>query len=283
MTSKDTKRLKEILNSKTILTPNQQFKYLGLNNDDFITFNELCDISREESLAKLYALRNFCNIKLVKDGYLKGIAYQEKIRPVLTLLFQQCVVSKFSITEKFTIPSENIIVEEEKSEDKENEINKETSEQKENKSKKSKDIIVPAYSINSDILDYLLNTPILRSQLDKYLVENHRDLLELFKEYIKDGTFYPDFHVWDSTGLIRISSKHENFVTNRGNDSILFPEGFGEINAYFSNYWSDEWDINLTYNPITEKIINQSKYHQIGDRVFIHKALLPDAYSKSKK
>ncbi len=40
------KRLKQILKNDTILTPEQIFNTLGIDNKDCITFNELCDISR---------------------------------------------------------------------------------------------------------------------------------------------------------------------------------------------------------------------------------------------
>lgn len=280
MALKDEIRLSKILGSKTILTPNQQFKYLGLNNADFITFNELCDISRKESLAKLYALRDICNHDRNKGdfNYITKIAYQERTRPVLTLLFQQCAVSDFSITETFTIPNGTFEDNDEKNKD--NEDNEEKN--KNNKEKKSKDKTVPAYSINSDILDYLLNTAFLRSKLDLHLVEKHRELLELFQEYIQNGPFYPDFHVYDSTGNILISSKHENFIANMDNDSILFPQGFGEINAYHQGLLVN---LDSTYNPITEEIKTFVNYpdNVIGERVFIHKALLPRAYSNTEK
>ncbi|MDE5630612.1 MAG: hypothetical protein K2I70_03330, partial [Bacilli bacterium] len=71
-------RLRQILSSKTILTPNQQFKTLLLDDKDFITFNQLCDISRKETLEKLYALRDLCNIEKPDYNLIKGIAYSEK-------------------------------------------------------------------------------------------------------------------------------------------------------------------------------------------------------------
>lgn len=277
MTLKDELRLNQILTNETILTPNQQFKTLLLDDNDFISFNELCDISRQETLNKLYALRDLCNIDKPDYNIIKGIAYSEKIRPVLTLLFSRDATSRY-VSETFEIPTSQI-EEEETSEENENDKNKENK-----KSRKKQTEIVPAYSIDYDTLNRLLTTKKTSSKIDEYLITKQKDLLELYKEYLDTEIFYPDFHTIDSTGNVEISSKHENYIAIGKNDSIIIPEGFGKINMQCHGKMIIGF--NHTYDPNTEKTTNSSNELvdlNFANRVFIHKALLPRNYSKTQK
>lgn len=279
MSIRDEKRIREIIKSKTILTPSQQFKTLGLNDDDFISFSELCEISRQETLEKLYALRELCNVDKPEYDIIKGIAYSEKIRPVLTLLFSRDATSRY-VTETFDIPYyEDIKEEEENQED----IN-ETENKKKKTRKRKEDETVPAYSIDPDTLTRLLEMKKSSSQIDEYLIKNQRELLELYKEFLDSQVFYPDFYTCDSTGNVEISSTHENYIAIGKNDSIIIPDGFGEINMHYLDGLITSF--NRTYNPRTEEVTNSSKEivsSYLSERIFIHKALLPQNYSRTQK
>ena len=285
-----TRRFKQILKNDTILTPEQIFTNLGIDNGDFITFDELCNLSRKETLKKLYALRDMCNLDFANYDLIDGIAYEEGTRPNLTLLFQPCAVSKFKMTEFFDVPNDEYVEQREEKEQKKKESEEDTeTEEKTDKektkipSKKKKTETLPAYSIDADLLDYLLTTKNLSSKLDKFLIEKHRPLLELYKEYLENGTFYPDFKTCDATGNVSISSKHENYLSLGSIDSIVIPRRFGEIKVHYSDAWTT---YNATYTPIEEEVIeseNTSLPAGFDDRVFIHKALLPKNYSNPQK
>lgn len=280
------KRLKQILKNDTILTPEQIFNTLGIDNKDFITFNELCDISRKETLKKLYALRDMCNLDFANYDLVEGIAYAEKTRPILTLLFQPCAASKFKIADAITVKNVEFIEPEEEDDPtrkEESEDKKEKDEKPKSKAKKKINENLPAYSIDQDMLDYLLTTNVLRSKLDQFLIEKHRPLLELYKDFLDNGVFYPDFQTYDCTGNFKISSKHENYLSLGEIDSIIIPEKFGEINMHYNGLWTS---YDATYTPITEKINNangESISSDYGERIFVHKALLPKNYNASKK
>lgn len=275
MSIRDEKRIREIIKSKTILTPSQQFKTLGLNDDDFISFSELCEISRQETLEKLYALRELCNVDKPEYDIIKGIAYSEKIRPVLTLLFSRDATSRY-VTETFDIPYHED-VEEVETQDEEKEKDSK-------KKKRRKEETVPAYSIDPDTLTRLLEMKKSSSQIDEYLIKNQRELLELYKEFLDSQVFYPDFYTCDSTGNVEISSTHENYIAIGKNDSIIIPDGFGEINMHYLDGLITSF--NRTYNPRTEEVTNSSKEivsSYLSERIFIHKALLPQNYSRTQK
>lgn len=276
MSIRDEKRIREIINSKTILTPSQQFKTLGLNDDDFISFSELCEISRQETLEKLYALRELCNVDKPEYDIIKGIAYSEKIRPVLTLLFSRDATSRY-VTETFDIPYHEDVEEvETQDEEKEKDSKK--------KKRRKEEETVPAYSIDPDTLTRLLEMKKSSSQIDEYLIKNQRELLELYKEFLDTQVFYPDFYTCDSTGNVEISSTHENYIAIGKNDSIIIPDGFGEINMHYLDGLITSF--NRTYNPRTEEVTNSSKEivsSYLSERIFIHKALLPQNYSRTQK
>ncbi|MDE6292907.1 MAG: hypothetical protein K2L98_04420 [Bacilli bacterium] len=283
----DERRLKQILKNNTILTPEQIFTNLCVDDKDFITFNELCDISRKETLKKLYALRDMCNLDFANYDLVEGIAYEEKTRPILTLLFQPCAASRFKLAETVKVPREELAEHEEEKKKKEknavkSEDNKEENEESKDTSKKKSNNNLPAYSIDQDMLDYLLTTKVLRSKLDQFLIEKHRPLLELYKAYLDSGVFCPDFQTCDCTGNFTITSKHEDYLSLGEIDSIIIPEKFGEVNMHYSGW--DTYDV--TYNPGTEKMQNANGNNvnsDFGERVFIHKALLPKNFNVSKK
>ena len=246
-------------------------------------------MSRKETLRKLYALRDMCNLDFANYDLIDGIAYEEGTRPNLTLLFQPCAVSKFKITEFFDVPNDEYVEQREEKEQNKKESEEDEKEDKKDKekvkisTKKKKIETLPAYSIDEDLLEYLLTTKNLSSKLDKFLIEKHRPLLELYKEFLEDGTFYPDFRTCDATGNVSISSKHENYLSLGSIDSIVIPRNFGEIKIHFGDAWTT---YKATYTPIEEKVIeseNTSLPAGFDERVFIHKALLPGNYSKLKK
>ena len=216
MALKDEIRMNQILRNKTVITPSQQFPTLLINDDDFLTFNELCDISRQETLDKLYALRELCNLDRPEYNIIKGIAYSEKIRPVLTLLFSRDATSRY-VTETFEIPREY------SDEEIEQEENKDANNPKRKIIAKRKPELVPAYSIDPDTLNRLLATQKTNSQIDTYLIKNQRELLELYKEYLDNKVFYGDFITCDSTGNVSISSKHEDYLAIGKIDSLIIP------------------------------------------------------------
>ncbi len=285
------KHFKQILKNNTILTPEQIFTNLGIDNKDFITFDELCSLSRKETLKKLYALRDMCNLDFAKYDLIDGLAYEEGTRPTLTLLFQPCAVSRFKMTEFREVPNDVYIEQQEEKEQKKEE-SEEDKENKESENKKAKAKFptkkketetLPAYSINEELLDYLLTTKNLSSKLDKFLIEKHRPLLELYKEFLENGTFYPDFKTCDATGNVLISSKHENYLSLGEIDSIVIPRRFGEIKIRYSDAWTT---YKATYTPIEEEIIESENVilpPRFEDKVFIHKALLPKNYSNPQK
>ncbi|MDE5630502.1 MAG: hypothetical protein K2I70_02775, partial [Bacilli bacterium] len=198
----------------------------------------------------------------------------EKIRPVLTLLFSQDATSRY-VSETFEISVNQA---------KELEEDNNTEELSKSKKQKKRANVVPAYSIDPDTLDRLLNTKKTTSQIDQYLIENQQPLLKLYKEYLDAEIFYPDFFTIDSTGNFEISSKHENYIAVGNNDSIIIPEKFGNINIYYGSGMITGY--NRTYNPKTEDIRNSSDEicnDDLPERVFIHKALLPTNYRKPQK
>lgn len=248
-----------------------------LNDDDFLTFNELCDISRQETLDKLYALRELCNLDRPEYNIIKGIAYSEKIRPVLTLLFSKDATSRY-VTETFEIPREY------SDEDINQEENKDANNHKRKIIDKRKPELVPAYSIDPVTLNRLLTTKKTNSQIDTYLIKNQRELLELYKEYLDNKVFYGDFITCDSTGNVSISSKHEDYLAIGKIDSLIIPNNFGEINMHYNPSYLSSF--NQTYSAQTERVTNANKEpvgSYLGERVFIHKALLPENYRKAKK
>lgn len=277
MALKDEIRMNQILMNKTVITPSQQFPTLLLNDDDLLTFNELCDISRQETLDKLYALRELCNLDRPEYNIIKGIAYSEKIRPVLTLLFSKDATSRY-VTETFEIPREY------SDEDINQEENKDANNHKRKIIDKRKPELVPAYSIDPDTLNRLLTTKKTNSQIDTYLIKNQRELLELYKEYLDNKVFYGDFITCDSTGNVSISSKHEDYLAIGKIDSLIIPNNFGEINMHYNPSYLSSF--NQTYSAQTERVTNANKEpvgSYLGERVFIHKALLPENYRKAKK
>ncbi len=277
MALKDEIRMNQILMNKTVITPSQQFPTLLLNDDDFLTFNELCDISRQETLDKLYALRELCNLDRPEYNIIKGIAYSEKIRPVLTLLFSKDATSRY-VTETFEIPREY------SDEDINQEENKDANNHKRKIIDKRKPELVPAYSIDPDTLNRLLTTKKTNSQIDTYLIKNQRELLELYKEYLDNKVFYGDFITCDSTGNVSISSKHEDYLAIGKIDSLIIPNNFGEINMHYNPSYLSSF--NQTYSAQTERVTNTNNEpggSYLGERVFIHKALLPENYRKTKK
>ncbi len=277
MALKDEIRMNQILRNKTVITPSQQFPTLLINDDDFLTFNELCDISRQETLDKLYALRELCNLDRPEYNIIKGIAYSEKIRPVLTLLFSRDATSRY-VTETFEIPREY------SDEEIEQEENKDANNPKRKIIAKRKPELVPAYSIDPDTLNRLLATQKTNSQIDTYLIKNQRELLELYKEYLDNKVFYGDFITCDSTGNVSISSKHEDYLAIGKIDSLIIPNNFGEINMHYSPSYLSSF--NQTYSAQTERVTNANNEpvgSYLGERIFIHKTLLPENYRKAQK
>lgn len=142
----------------------------------------------------------------------------------------------------------------------------------------------PAITINEQILDYLLNSTNLGSDLDIALVSTYVDELKQFKAALEAGTLYPDFYAKDYTGTLGIQSRHRGLTILKPNNSMTIPSDFGKITVYLNadTFWhvfklvytadDNDYDISSDLNNCGE-IIN---------RGFVHKALLPEPYRKNQ-
>ncbi len=143
---------------------------------------------------------------------------------------------------------------------------------------------LPAITINEQILDYLLNSTNLGSDLDIALVGTYVDELKQFKAALESGILYPDFYAKDYTGTLGIQSKHRGLTILKPNNSMTIPSDFGKIKVYLNSdsfwhsfklvYTADDNDYDLTAD------FNHSG--RIINRGFIHKALLPEPYRNNK-
>lgn len=82
------KIIDKIVNNPDILYPADQFPGIILDSDDFISFRDFLELSRQETVKKYTTLRDIANSIIKKDGLLQGIAYSEYGNPNLTLLFR---------------------------------------------------------------------------------------------------------------------------------------------------------------------------------------------------
>lgn len=82
------KIIKELLNSKDIISPHQLFCGLNLSEQDFISIGNILETSRKETIKKYIAIRNIANSIIQKDGILQGVYYCETDKPELTLIFK---------------------------------------------------------------------------------------------------------------------------------------------------------------------------------------------------
>lgn len=82
------KKIKLMINNPDVLHPSNQFPGIVLEKDEFITFNEFLELSRQETVKKYTTLRDIANTMIKKDGIIQGVAYSEDKGTHLTLLFR---------------------------------------------------------------------------------------------------------------------------------------------------------------------------------------------------
>lgn len=241
--------LKEMFNSPNIILPQYSFPGLSLKEEDFLSLDEIKKISQKETFNKLLALREISNSIIAENKDIAGISYNETKEPKIKLLVGNVAAKEYNLSEY----DENT-----------NQF---------------------YYIITESILDYLLLSKNLMSSFDLMLVQDYKKELELIKQTFDNGTFYPDFSVKDYTGIIDISSTHDNYEATHITDSIVIPKDFGKINIYW--YYSGLFDyyINYIYKANTQEWLGR---HYLGvdeiseNRIFVHKKLLPDAYHNKK-
>ncbi|MDE6292906.1 MAG: hypothetical protein K2L98_04415, partial [Bacilli bacterium] len=151
-------------------------------------------------------------------------------------------------------------------------------------SKDDYDSRLPALTINEQILDYLLNSTNLGSDLDIALVTNYTEELKLFKNALESGILYPDFDTTDFTGTLSIQSKHQGLTILKQNNSMTIPSDFGKITVYL-NFYTLWHNLKLVYTADNDEYNISSSldnYRRVVNRGFVHKALLPEPYRKNK-
>lgn len=307
--TKASRTIKKILNSKDIIYPHQLFRGLNLSEDDFLSLLEIFEKSRLETIQKYINIRNIGNSIIQKDGMLQGIYYRETARPELSLLFKSSTpvdwnkrnCEAHSEDGKEIVDSEaiNALAEEKRLYQ---ERNKDTLDEiasfnLPNYIRTSKngniitqkgdqyDNIYPAYVINEEVLEYLLNSVNLGSNLDIALVRDYLDELQQFQSCLDAGFFYPDFYAIDYTGNLSIKSKHDGFIALKPNNSMNIPSEFGKITVYFNN--PKGWNfLSIDYTASNDKYEISSDLRNrylAPERAFVHKTLLPEPYQKKLK
>lgn len=267
------KRLVEIMKNETIIEPQDHFQGLGIPNSEFMSLEEFLDRSHEETLKKLYALRELSNGLISKmNECVDGVAYTEGYRPTLAIVFYEKFLNVNNI--KF---EHNIYIDE----DDELTLDPGNPRRYKNGDKKALDDYA-GYLINSDTLAYLLDESNKGTNLDKIIREKFKEELLLFKEYLDDEIFYPDLRIKDTTGSVDIATHHHNYFAKDQTDILVFPEYFGYVTIQYHNYFKK---IKLTYKAENEAIngtCNFGHSDQVDERIYIHKPLLPDRYLAKK-
>ncbi len=314
--SKTSKSIKAILSSKDILLPNEQFPGISLKEEDFISFEDLFEISRQETLKKYITLRDIANKMIAKDGIIQGIAYSETDRPQLYLLFK----GNYPLGYLSELQEFNKNIKEYSGEKTEihtnngayfvnNELDKALKEYQSQyaevleriqgfnipykiatingkiaKGNNEYDEKFPCYAIDEQMLGYLLNSSKISSPLELEVAKEYYDELCRYQEAIECGILYPDFDTVDYTGSLRIASRHDGLVIYEQSNVVEIPKNFGRICVYlpnnsFRSLVVDYYGYNDTID-ITSDIKNAE---EISTRGFAHKALLPKAYHTYKE
>ncbi len=235
---------REVLNNPTI--PRFYFKGLGLEDSDFITLRDLIELEKKEVYAKLLRLRDISNSMIDKDSYIDGVQYSEDGEPRLNLLLSYMSENDFKVS-KYTKVGKSSY---------------------------------PSYSINEDVLNYLLENKNLKSKLDMMLVSDYLEELTAFKEALTDGTFYANYQLKDTSGTFDISVEHDGYHVEEVRDSIIIPDDFGKVVA--SREYSGGYRLWYTFrcsNGGAEYSTNIDKTGNIRNAdsvLYLHKKLLPE-------
>lgn len=253
------KRLREIMKNPTILSPSKHFIGLSVSDKDFLSLDEFLDRSREETIKKVYALRELCNNVLSAKSIVNSAIYSEYLYPEFVLLFSKDEAT-YAIKEMTYLDENKHISDPEK-----------------------KSTLDPykSYSITQETLDYLLDPNNKGTALDNYIRETFKEFLELYREYIKTEVLYPDIKVTDSTGCVKIETNHNNYFADGINDSFIIPIEFGAVSIKYKKLFSG---INFKYSPSTNTLQSSSliECKDVGKRLYIHKGLLPDCLLRQK-
>lgn len=315
--SKNSKILKDILNSKDIIYPHELYRGLCLTEDDFICLEDLFEKCRRENLEKYLRIRNIGNSIIAKDSFLQGIAYREINGPELKLLFKneypldwnryheleqeikKMEKMKKSIKDakmRHAIDERNemnvkLVAFNEKNKDILSQINSFNIDDLvyikdgEISSKEDYDSTFPAYTINEDVLYYLLNAVNLGSSLDIAIAREYFEELTAFQESLDAGLFYKDFSTVDYTGTLHIETIHDYYTALKPNNCIQPTPNFGKVIVDFDQDFTLHcFNICYTcYNGSCYIQTDLSNKEKILERGFVHKALLPERYQQKKK
>lgn len=268
------KRLREIMKNETIIEPKDHFEGLGIPNSEFMSLGEFLDKSREETLAKLYALRELSNEVFSHDDKrsIVGVAYTENYQPTLALIFNDEFLKNKKINYE-----RNIYIDE----DQELTLDPEHPRKRSNGYTKNL-FSYPGYLINSDTLNYLLEQTNNGTVLDKLLRDEYKETLKLFKRYLDEEVFYTDIKVCDTTGCVNIDTHHHNYCVEERSDMLIFPDYFGDVTIKYSWFFRE---ISLKYEAENNSLRGSSNLGNRGEvmeRLFIHKKLLPSKYLAKK-
>lgn len=243
-------KAKEFLNNPTI--PRFYYKGLALDDSEFISLKELIELEKKEVYAKLLKLRDISNSMISKDDYVIGVNYDEQDGPKLKILLSENASREYNITQYTRL----------------NGYNK----------------TAPSYSINEEILNYLLENKNLTSKLDLMLLKVYFDELTAFKEAIESGIFYHDYSLTDATGEIVISVEHNGYHVEEIKDSIEIPGPFGKVIA--SRQYNGGYNMDYVYRSSTEESDYSTNIEGCGNIkdahniLYLHKKLLPPVIQK---
>lgn len=243
-------KAKDFLNNPTI--PRFYYKGLALDDSEFISLKELIDLEKKEVYAKLLKLRDISNSMISKEDYVIGVNYDEEDGPKLKILLSDEARKEYNITQFTRLNGYNNSA--------------------------------PSYSINKEILNYLLENKNLTSKLDLMLLKVYIDELTAFKDAIEQGIFYQDYSLRDATGEFVISVEHNGYHVEEIKDSIEIPGLFGKITA--ARQYNGGYNIDYVYRSSTESFDSSTNIEGCGNIrdahniLYLHKKLLPPTIQK---
>lgn len=244
---------KDVLNNPTI--PRFYFKGLALDDSEFIALRDLIELEKKEVYAKLLKLRDISNSMIEKDAEVIGVEYDEKDGPKLTIMFSDHITTIYNISQTTRLQGSRVGA--------------------------------PSYTINEDILNYLLANKNLKSKLDMMLVSDYIEELTAFKEALTDGTFYADYALRDTTGIFEVSVGHNGYHVEEVKDSISIPHGFGKVVA--AREFSGGYGLNYSFFCSDNSANCQTNIEGTGairnadTTLYLHKKLLPEVVQTKLK
>lgn len=254
-------KIKQNLLNKTSV--HKRFSGLNLEESAFMHLEELIQLENKNTYEKILAFREIAN--MINQKHLpsnQGICYLEKSEPTLRFIFNTYIndLPDIYIEDHYKLP------------------------QKYHNSNEIVKSSYPYYDVSPAILHYLFKAKNIRTAIDRYLLQEYKEELELFKEYVESFVFYPDYSVVDSSGDFQIHVHHPDFYVSSPMDSISKDSlNLGEVVIHYIPK-SDKYEIIFPINKGkltgTWDFLEINESIGIKDKIYIHKPMLPPFVQK---